>query len=562
VPRLSQRLPCAPYSAGLLLAAGLVVAAGGAWAQQNTLVNPDPLSPRLDSDPRKPPRFQTFTRPPLEPLDAPRTLTPPPSGAGATGFDSSNTGVRRQRVRPGGDASGANAPADRPAAAQSQQQQQMSSYQIPPDETAQDAQAQQPAQDGATLENAFGEAPGTPAVDDIGPIRKPLKKRRDREPEDPYEALGIRAGAFDLYPAIELYGGYDTNPERSANGSGARVWTFAPELRAQSNWSRHELKADLRGSYTGYDPDTEPTLSRPHAEGKVDGRIDVTRQTRIDLTGRALVSTDNPGSPNLRAGLTELPIFTTFGGSAGIGHRFNRFDLSVRGTAERTEYQDSKLTDGTTASNDDRNYNQYGGALRGGYELMPGVMPFAEVSADERVHDVATDLSGFQRDSKGITGKLGSTFELTRVLTGEFALGYTKRTYDDTRLQEVKGLIGDASLIWTATALTTVKLTAASTVGESTIPGVSGILYRDAGLQVDHAFRRWLIGSLKAGFGLDDYVGSDREDQRYMVGAGLTYKVNRTLHIKGEFRQEWLRSNVTGEDNTASIFLVGIRLQR
>ena len=87
----------------------------------------------------------------------------------------------------------------------------------------------------------------------------------------------------------------------------------------QSNWSRHELKADLRGSYTGYSPDETPTLSRPYFNGKVDGRIDVTRDTHIDLGSRVLVSTDNPGSPNLQAGLAKLPVFATFGGSAGIG---------------------------------------------------------------------------------------------------------------------------------------------------------------------------------------------------------------------------------------------------
>jgi hypothetical protein len=32
------------------------------------------------------------------------------------------------------------------------------------------------------------------------------------------------------------------------------------------------------------------------------------------------------------------------------------------------------------------------------------------------------------------------------------------------------------------------------------------------------------------------------------VGAGLTYKFNRTVQLKGEFRQEWLHSNVAGND--------------
>ncbi len=131
----------------------------------------------------------------------------------------------------------------------------------------------------------------------------------------------------------------------------------------------------------------------------------------------------------------------------------------------------------------------------------------------------------------------------------------------DARLPDVRGLVGDAALIWTASALTTVKLTGASAVGESTVPFVSGVLYRDVGLQVDHAFRSWLIGTVKIGFGQDDYVGMDRTDNRYSAGVGLTYKLNRNMQLKGEVRQEWLRSDVTGVDYNATVFLLGLRLQ-
>jgi hypothetical protein len=219
--------------------------------------------------------------------------------------------------------------------------------------------------------------------------------------------------------------------------------------------------------------------------------------------------------------------------------------------------------------------------LRGGYELLPGVTPFVEFGADTRTHDLSTDLSGYQRNSKGLTGLAGSTFKLTNLLTGDIALGYTQRTYEDPRLDKLTGLIGNASLIWTVNSLTTAKLSATSTVGESTIAGVSGVLYRDVGIQVDHSFRRWLIGTVKLGFGLDNYVGADvisgidpicgcivttpgggdRQDKRYSAGLGLTYKLNRQMQIKGEFREEWLRSNVTGNDYSASIFMLGLRLQ-
>jgi hypothetical protein len=519
------------------------VAYGGQARAQTAMVNPDPLAPQLQTNPRQPPRFQRSQGAPLTQVGQPTTFVPPASGAGGTGFDSTNV---RKKVAP------------KPNAAANTDTKALSSQTAPPP-PASPYQTPPPDDSNAALAAA---PPGTPPIEPIEEIPPPKKRKAHAEPEDPYAPLGIRAGAFDLFPAVELSGGYSTNPGQSNDAKGAALVSVAPELKVQSNWSRHELKAELRGSYTAYSPDQTPTLSRPYFNGKVDGRVDVTRDTRIDLESRLLVSTDNPNSPNLQAGLARLPVFATVGGTAGIGQKFNRFDLSVKGDAERTVYQESHLTDGTTASNDDRNLDQYGGRLRGGYELSPGVTPFVEFGADTRVHDLNTDFSGFQRDSNGLTGKAGTTFEISKLLTGEIAIGYTRRVYQDPRLENVAGLIGDASLIWTASALTTVKLTGASTVGESTQPGVSGVLYRDIGLQVDHAFRNWLIGSVKVGFGLDDYVGDLREDNRYSVGAGLTYKFDRSWQVKGEVRQDWLRSNLSGNNYSATTFLLGLRWQR
>jgi hypothetical protein len=87
------------------------------------------------------------------------------------------------------------------------------------------------------------------------------------------------------------------------------------------------------------------------------------------------------------------------------------------------------------------------------------------------------------------------------------------------------------------------------------------VLYRDAGVQVDHALRHWLIGTVKVGIGQDDYVGMDRTDNRFSAGMGLTCKLNRHAQIKGELRQEWLRSNMPGNDYNATILMLGLRLQ-
>jgi hypothetical protein len=46
------------------------------------------------------------------------------------------------------------------------------------------------------------------------------------------------------------------------------------------------------------------------------------------------------------------------------------------------------------------------------------------------------------------------------------------------------------------------------------------------------------------------------------LGSALTYKFNRDLSLKGEYRYDQLRSNVPGVSYNANVFLVGLKLQR
>ena len=110
--------------------------------------------------------------------------------------------------------------------------------------------------------------------------------------------------------------------------------------------------------------------------------------------------------------------------------------------------------------------------------------------------------------------------------------------------------------------LTTVTLTGSSRADEIVVAGTSGVLRRDVGVQVEHAFRRWLIGTFKAGYGFDDYIGSIRADSRMSLGTAITYKFNREIALKGEYRYDQLRSNIEGNDYSANVFLVALKLQR
>src|SRR5258705_789617 len=311
-------------------------------------------------------------------------------------------------------------------------------------------------------------------------------RKRLRIDDDPFGAVGDYAGSFLVKSAIALGGCDEHNPRHSAAAKGSPFYVVAPEFLAVSDWERHAVVADLRGSFAGYGntfpPPADGTISSapvdidpPAFTGHIDGRLDVSHDTRLLGQMRLRVSTDNPGSPNIQAGLARYPVYATRGSTVGVDQNFNRLQLSAGGTVDRTVYTDSKLTDGSSTSNDDRNFNQFGGVGRVSYDLLPGVKPFAEVEGDSRVHDVKLDRSGFQRDSSGGYLKAGSSFEFSRLLTGEISVGYAARDYVDPRLNRLEGLLVASSLTWTATPLTTAKFYSTTSIYATTLPGFSDV---------------------------------------------------------------------------------------
>ena len=413
-------------------------------------------------------------------------------------------------------------------------------------------------------------APIPPAM--AGTVVGQPPRKRLRIDDDPFGAVGDYAGSFLIKSAVELSGGYDTNPGRTFVPRGSPFFVVAPEFLAVSDWERHAVVADLRGSFTGYGntfpPPADGTISsaptnvdRPDFTGHIDGRLDVSHDTRLLGQLRLRVATDNPGSPNVQAGLARYPIYSTLGDSFGVDQNFNRLQLSAAGAVDRTVYQNSVLTDGEVTSNDDRNFSQYGGVGRVSYDLIPGLKPFGEIEGDSRVHDVTFDRNGFRRDSSGGYAKAGTSFEFSRLLTGEISVGYAMRDYVDPRLNRLQGLLVASSLTWTATPLTTAKFYSGTSIDETTLPGVSGVLTHTYTFEVDHDFRRWLTAIGKFTYGTYDYQGNGRFDRSHSLEGDLIYKMTRSLWVKGTLRRDILDSNIPGSSSASTVVMLGVRVQ-
>ncbi|MCB1542702.1 MAG: outer membrane beta-barrel protein [Rhodoblastus sp.] len=425
------------------------------------------------------------------------------------------------------------------------------------------------------------------AIDDRQALQPPptgvavvptIPAKRAKPPEaSPFEPTGVDVGSLRLKPYIEGAFGYDTNPGRVHNPSkGSTLGRVDAGVAFESMWSVHSLKGELRAGYADYLQ--IKNVNRPDATAKVDGRIDVTRDSSFDYGGAANVTTIRAGSPEIQPGSTNIsstnqPISWNTSGYLGATHRFNRLELSLRGSIERAETGDATFSDGSIQQLHLNDYTTVGVRPRVSYEVSPRFKPFVEATIDQRTYDHAADVNGFRRNSHGYALRAGATFEIDGKLKGEASGGYVEREYADPRLVRLRGPTFDAALIYTATPLTTVTLRGSTTTNETTVPNASGAITRKAQVEIAHDLLRNLKITGQASYQVTSYQGENiassftgsstgLNERTINAGVKAEYSLTRTVVVKASYAFERLKTTVTGADYTANIFLLGLRLQR
>ncbi len=199
------------------------------------------MRPELDGDPRNPPRFR---RPPgvaAKDARAQSGFSPPEnSSAGATGFDSTNA---RKKAK-----TKANAKAKASAGKKAELPPHPGSFgAVPANPYTQQKLAVPRPTRGAERRSAapYGVIhPPTP------PDAPPLRRRVIPE-ETPFDPVGVQVGAFNFKPAIDLVGGYDTNPARSLNPTAVAV--FSDRAGAEIQFELAAARVHRRSARQLYD---------------------------------------------------------------------------------------------------------------------------------------------------------------------------------------------------------------------------------------------------------------------------------------------------------------------
>lgn len=379
--------------------------------------------------------------------------------------------------------------------------------------------------------------------------------RRDRNisvldrPHEGYEALGVRAGSFFLWPKLTASAEYNDNILATSDDQlSDAVFVVSPQLNIASDWSRHSLRIHGAGTFNQFAQNSDQNTD-DYSFG-ADGRLDVLRSATISAGanyGRLAQPRTSTGTEG-EAFPVEYQLTTAY----ISGQRtFDRLKLSTRVNWSKYNFLDHV---GNTPQ-DDQDRQETDLLARVDYAVSPDTAVFVEVTGNDRnyrlssspIVDGVPTFPGFvNRDSSGVSGLVGANFELATLIRGEIGVGYIDQHYKDSVFHDYKGLGARAQVEWFPTQLTTVTATGSRSVEDAALTGASSYLSTNLGLQVDHELLRNLILSANGSYGNDDYKGIDRTDKRLGLGLSASYLMNRHVGLKLAYNH--FKNNSDGTD--------------
>ena len=377
---------------------------------------------------------------------------------------------------------------------------------------------------------------------------------------EPYAPLGLRAGAFMLFPSLGISGTYSDNVGQVSHAprddAGLRL---TPALRVESNWVRHRLTFDGSGDLVFYKRQRDFDETTANATANL--RLDVRRTTTAEFIADYRLSETSASDSEVPDAAVGRRQDQEFGISGALTHRFNRLSATATVGARALVFDDVELAGGGRENNSDRDYIEPSVALRLGYETSPAIQPFIEAGYRPRVHRRARDRSGQRRNSHGGFLRAGIDLNLSPVWSGNVAARYDVRVFDDRRLDSVHAVGVDANVTWQPTRLTRVVFTAASGIDESASSGVSGSRTYQGSIAVSHNLRENIVIGATGGIDFSDFIGASDEELLLSGGLSASYRIAREIELLASYEIRGFESTQPGSDYIENQISAGFRFR-
>jgi hypothetical protein len=374
-----------------------------------------------------------------------------------------------------------------------------------------------------------------------------------------YDPLGIRAGAFTIYPSTDASISYDDNIYATKDNTDSDfVAIIGPSVEVQSDFSRHAVGFNVFSRVGRYFQETKENYWDFGVEGT--GRLDITRDNNLQggfTVARLHDARDDPEDDATLAESVRPVRYTNYAANLAYNHLFNRVTFRLTGLFDRNDYRQGA----GTANQNDRDRNIYTGLMRFGYNVSPFINTFVEGLYYVQRRDTHRDTDGFERDSNGWGARTGVDVNFTDLLFGEAFVGYITEYFDDSAFDTESGVNYGANLTWLPTLLTTVTLTGGSEFVPTTNEDASSNFQTSVGLRVDHELLRNVLIGAEGGYVRDDFENTSQTDNRFDAGADITYLINRHFSVGAAYEFTSRNSDDEESEFDRNLFTLRLRAQ-
>lgn len=355
-------------------------------------------------------------------------------------------------------------------------------------------------------------------------------------PRPGFEPYGIDVPGFTLFPTLATDMLATDNFRASNTNRESDVYlVVAPEARLRSDWARHALSTRAYFSRSIHANLTSEDVSQFGASAS--GALDISRESQINFN--ASLDRKAEGRADLGSFLgTPSPVnYNVYKFGVSGAQSFNRLGLKAGVAIEKYDFFDVAAADGSIIDQDFRDVRTVIGSVSAQLEVASGISALVSGQFDEsRFSNPPTSIDALRRDSNGFTILAGVSLELSSLVFGTIQVGMIDRRYDDPRLKDVRGPSYRANLLWNVTPLTSLRLTGARTIEDTSSTDVAGNTRSEIGIFVDHELYRYIILSGDTAYSHFSPNGPGTDGNEFNIAAGVRYLASKRLSINGRLR--------------------------
>lgn len=382
----------------------------------------------------------------------------------------------------------------------------------------------------------------------------PLPARTDvagSRPQPEYDPLGIRIGMWIASPQLRTDVGYDSNLFGASSGvTGDGFVQVKPGLGLRSNWTRHSIDLGASGTFTRYmnHPQQYSNQYALRAGDHIDlGRFDVSSSVSI---ARESERNGTNGAP-LSVGKPSQ--YHTTAVNIAVSYNMDPLSFNLAVSHENIRYADLSLADGTIASQDFRDTDQW--TVEGKVNFAPSDVSALALVA--RWQHARAKVSSRTNDKTEVTINFARDFGMFR---GAASYGYLRKRFSNPLLNGFNGTVYQAQLWWYATPLLTISASGGRSLENSGVPTVGVVTTYSLRSQVDYELLRNFVLTAHLSERRQYFPEISQRTRSRTEELKGEYRFNRTVAIGAYGRHECKDSTDTSQIRGFCSSLIGLSL--